>query len=96
MSLYKNINARKKAGTSRTKAKSTVTKKAYSNMKAGFPKKKKGAQMNTPCVGICRLNDQGICLGCFRTIQQIKDAYNKDTTKEWQKLYGEIKTKGVS
>jgi hypothetical protein len=43
MSLYKNINARKKAGTSRTKAKSTVTKKAYSNMKAGFPKKKKGA-----------------------------------------------------
>jgi|TARA_Y100000389_G_C17451226_1_gene514946 hypothetical protein len=41
MSLYKNINARKKAGTSRSKAKSTVTKKAYSNMKAGFPKKKK-------------------------------------------------------
>jgi len=41
MSLYKNINARKKAGTSRSKANSTVTKKAYSNMKAGFPKKKK-------------------------------------------------------
>ena len=38
--LYANINARKKAGTSRTKAKSTVTKKAYSNMKKGFPKKK--------------------------------------------------------
>ena len=41
MSLYKNINARKKAGTSRSKANSTVTKKAYANMKAGFPKKKK-------------------------------------------------------
>ncbi len=38
--LYANINARKKAGTSRTKAKSTVTKKAYSNMKKGFPKKR--------------------------------------------------------
>ena len=37
--LYANINARKKAGTSRTKAKSTVTKKAYSNMKRGFKKK---------------------------------------------------------
>jgi predicted Fe-S protein YdhL (DUF1289 family) len=46
--------------------------------------------MNTPCVGACRLNDQGICLGCFRTIQQIRDAYNKDTTKD------EIKPKGVS
>ena len=39
MSLYKNINARKKAGTSRPKSTSTVTKKAYANMKAGFPKK---------------------------------------------------------
>ena len=35
------MNARKKAGTSRTKSKSTITKKAYSNMKKGFPKKKK-------------------------------------------------------
>jgi hypothetical protein len=39
--LYANINARKKKGTSRTKAKSTITKKAYANMKKGFPKKKK-------------------------------------------------------
>ena len=41
MSLYENINARKKSGTSRSKKKSTVTPKAYKNMKAGFPKKKK-------------------------------------------------------
>ena len=39
--LYANINARKKKGTSRTKAKSTITKKAYANMEKGFPKKKK-------------------------------------------------------
>ena len=37
----KNINARKKAGTSSSKKKSTITKKSYANMKAGFPKKKK-------------------------------------------------------
>tara|TARA_R100001443_G_scaffold80038_2_gene87140 strand:+ start:2385 stop:2798 length:414 start_codon:yes stop_codon:yes gene_type:complete len=37
--LYANINARKKAGTSRSKAKSTISPKAYSNMKKGFPKK---------------------------------------------------------
>ncbi len=36
--LYHNINKRKKAGTSRTKKKSTISKKAYSNMKKGFPK----------------------------------------------------------
>ena len=39
--LYANINARKKAGTSRPKSKSTVSAKSYANMKVGFPKKKK-------------------------------------------------------
>ena len=38
--LYANINKRKKAGTSRPKSKSTISAKAYKNMKAGFPKKK--------------------------------------------------------
>ncbi len=37
--LYANINARKKAGTSRSKKKSTISKKAYVNMKKGFKKK---------------------------------------------------------
>ena len=41
MSLYENMNRRKKAGTSRSKSKSTISDKAYANMKAGFPKKKK-------------------------------------------------------
>ena len=38
--LYANINKRKKAGSSRPKSKSTISTKAYKNMKAGFPKKK--------------------------------------------------------
>jgi len=41
MSLYENMNARKKAGTSRPKSKSTVSPKAYADMKAGFPNSKK-------------------------------------------------------
>ena len=41
MSLYKNLNKRKKAGTSRPKSKSTISNKAYKNMKAGFPNSKK-------------------------------------------------------
>ena len=41
MSLYENINRRKRAGTSRSKKNSTISPKAYANMNAGFPKKKK-------------------------------------------------------
>jgi len=41
MSLYDNINKRRRAGTSRSKKESTISPKAYANMKAGFPKKKK-------------------------------------------------------
>ena len=37
--LYANINARKKKGISRSKKKSTISKKAYANMKRGFKKK---------------------------------------------------------
>lgn len=42
--LYANMNKRKKAGTSRSKAKSTVSAKTYGKMKAkkgGFKPKKK-------------------------------------------------------
>jgi len=39
--LWANINRRKKLGISRSKSKSTISAKAYANMKAGFPKKKK-------------------------------------------------------
>lgn len=47
MSLYRNINRRKKAGTSRSKSKSTINPKTYAKMKAkkgGFaPKRKRKA-----------------------------------------------------
>ena len=47
MSQLRNINARKKAGTSRTKGKSTISDKTYKDLKAGkmakggYAKKKK-------------------------------------------------------
>ena len=37
--LYYNINKKKKAGTSNSKKKSTISAKAYKNMKSGFKKK---------------------------------------------------------
>ena len=39
--LYANINRIKRLVISRPKSKSTISAKAYANMKAGFPKKKK-------------------------------------------------------
>lgn len=41
MSLYENINRKKRSGTSNTKAKSTITPENYKNMQAGFPNSKK-------------------------------------------------------
>tara|TARA_B100001094_G_C17619622_1_gene525197 strand:+ start:288 stop:425 length:138 start_codon:yes stop_codon:yes gene_type:complete len=41
MSLYENINNRKKLGISRPASKTTISSKNYTAMKAGFPKKKK-------------------------------------------------------
>jgi hypothetical protein len=38
--LWANINRRKKLGISRSKSKTTISKEAYANMKAGFPDKK--------------------------------------------------------
>jgi len=35
-------------------------------------------QILTPCVGICKLQD-GICIGCYRTIEEIKEAYESIT-----------------
>ena len=40
MSLVENMNKRKKKGISRTKKNTTVSKKAYRDMKKGWPKKK--------------------------------------------------------
>lgn len=45
MSLYENINKRKKEGTSRSKKKSTISPKAYANMQSGFIKKKDGGEV---------------------------------------------------
>ena len=39
--LWANINRRKRLGISRPKSKSTISAKAYRNMKAGFPKRGK-------------------------------------------------------
>lgn len=27
--------------------------------------------METPCINVCSLNPEGICIGCYRTIDEI-------------------------
>ena len=46
-SLVENINARKKAGTSRPKSRSTVSAGAYANMEQGWPGKR-GSKKSSP------------------------------------------------
>ena len=28
-------------------------------------------KISSPCVGLCKLDDQGVCVGCFRKIEEI-------------------------
>ena len=44
MSLVRNIQNRQKAGKSRSKKDSTISKEAYADMQAGWPKKKHGGK----------------------------------------------------
>lgn len=33
------------------------------------------SKIDPPCIGICTLNENGICIGCERTLEEIHDAY---------------------
>ena len=68
--LYYNINKRKKAGTSRPKSKSTISAKAFANMKKGFPKKR---VCQTPYTFLWRLAEEslGFFMLCFSSSMRI-------------------------
>jgi predicted Fe-S protein YdhL (DUF1289 family) len=31
----------------------------------------------SPCVGVCKLDDNNICVGCNRSIEEIKEAFKR-------------------
>jgi len=31
----------------------------------------------SPCVGLCKLDENKVCIGCNRTIEQIKQAFKR-------------------
>ena len=34
-----------------------------------------------PCIGVCKLDNNKTCIGCKRTIEEIKRAYEETTKK---------------
>jgi uncharacterized protein len=37
--------------------------------------------IESPCVNICRLDDHGVCLGCFRSLEEIA-SWSRMTERE--------------
>jgi len=40
--------------------------------------------MNSPCVRNCCLNDNDVCLGCFRTLEEIREWSGLDNEQQAQ------------
>lgn len=41
-------------------------------------------KLASPCVSLCRLNDQGICQGCYRSIEEIRSWSHLDDEERQQ------------
>lgn len=35
----------------------------------------------SPCIGICSMNDAGLCAGCYRTIDEIREWWDMQHTQ---------------
>ena len=35
------------------------------------------SKIDPPCIGICTINEDGVCIGCERTLEEIHEAYLK-------------------
>ena len=46
--------------------------------------------MISPCINICRLNNNGICVGCYRTVNEIAN-WTKYTDAERSEIISILK-----
>ena len=30
----------------------------------------------SPCIGVCSMNEAGLCAGCYRTVEEIREWWN--------------------
>ncbi len=43
----------------------------------------------SPCVSICRLDKDNVCMGCYRTVEEVREWYNL-SNEEKQKILDAI------
>ncbi|MDC0423269.1 DUF1289 domain-containing protein [Methylophilaceae bacterium] len=46
-------------------------------------------EISSPCVGVCQYNNEEICSGCFRTVEEISQ-WTKISDVEREKIMGEL------
>tara|TARA_B100000780_G_scaffold272797_1_gene235496 strand:+ start:636 stop:821 length:186 start_codon:yes stop_codon:yes gene_type:complete len=52
----------------------------------------KSKEIESPCVGICQYNDEELCIGCFRTAQEISE-WSISSDEKREKIMGELDTR---
>mgnify|MGYP001373311928 CR=1 FL=1 len=46
-------------------------------------------EINSPCVGVCQYNNEEVCSGCFRTVDEISK-WTTISNDEREKIMGEL------
>lgn len=49
----------------------------------------------SPCIGRCRLNDESVCEGCFRSLDEIRD-WRLRTLEEQRKILRDVAERRAS
>jgi predicted Fe-S protein YdhL (DUF1289 family) len=52
------------------------------------------AAVQSPCIDICRLDPEGLCIGCRRTIGEISE-WSRATEARRREILGELKGRGA-
>ena len=45
--------------------------------------------INSPCVGVCQYNNEEVCSGCFRTVEEISQ-WTKISEEEREKIMSQL------
>ncbi len=41
----------------------------------------------SPCIGVCSMNDAGLCAGCYRTIDEIREWWNMSNSQRSEVMH---------
>lgn len=43
-------------------------------------------EIQSPCISVCQMNEDNICVGCFRSLDEIREWFQADNSKKQQIL----------